>query len=459
MRHRLLPVVLAASTLSLGTAALVEAGPPGSSLCRSGAWADIGFASQGQCVRSEASQTLWSAADDFRLSPGQENPSRDRYGRGDVWAYMSATDVSDPSTYQLLPQWSVEPPDLGVRQVWSDPDPTGEFWRGYPFVGSGEGWTYLRVHPDEYPSELDDAAVLLRWKSHIDGYVRVTGEVFDANPGTADYYVDGVEWVLLLRHGPSVYPITSASFDNGGWSDFPDGLVVEVVPGAELILAVTPQVNYVGDSTNVSMYVTALPQNTKAWNIGNDYLAYPAQQNPSPDRYGHLDTWSYMAAAPDDLSNLEAHQLMGTYYYDPNGGEGWTYYDPVHESWGYPVVWGHSGGSGWVGIHPGDGNAYGGGDLAIVRWTAPIDATVQVVGIFYDGDPSELPLPDGVDVWILHNDQVIASYWIEDGSDPLVLPAGLTADVVAGDTITLAVGPGENSLNDYTNVMFSIITI
>jgi hypothetical protein len=84
---------------------------------------------------------------------------------------------------------------------------------------------------------------------------------------------------------------------------------------------------------------------------------------------------------------------------------------------------------------------------AVVRWTAPSRGCWDVVGQFFGTG-----LTTG-DVHVLHNGTPIFDSPV-NGSQ--VVPFSLTIDVVAGDTIDFAAGPGPGGNNDFDSTGFNV---
>jgi len=92
------------------------------------AWPGIGSASATGLSNSAPSITVasaltWSLPLDFRAAPNQSNPSPDRYGNPKVWSYMqSASNVHDPATYSLLPNFETNNFLVSGLEDWFGPN-------------------------------------------------------------------------------------------------------------------------------------------------------------------------------------------------------------------------------------------------------------------------------------------------------------------------------------------------
>jgi hypothetical protein len=107
----------------------------------------------------------WDAMINFREAPNQLNPSPDAYGNPNVWSYLRSRNAThDPDEY--VPLADFEP---AGENNWSDAAYTNLF------VGWARGDDRLTLHPW---GGLDDVrAVIVAWRSPIDGEVSVRGDV------------------------------------------------------------------------------------------------------------------------------------------------------------------------------------------------------------------------------------------------------------------------------------------
>src|SRR5258706_6566530 len=123
----------------------------------------------------------WNLANDFRISPNQENPNRDSCNNLGVWEFLASTSLTrDPATYYRMNVSGYT--NFGAQKVLN-------FWVGnivngngqFPLIGfngSGadiftQGITFpanaVDVHPG--PSQLG----IVAWQSPLSGYVSITG--------------------------------------------------------------------------------------------------------------------------------------------------------------------------------------------------------------------------------------------------------------------------------------------
>lgn len=167
----------------------------------------------------------WNASTDFERAPRPANPGRDRYGNA-VWSYRYSSQgrSHDPSTYELLPTFSV----LGSN--W-------EVWLLAPnFQSASVGFnnSQMILHPS--PSNLGHNAILA-WRSpfrasvrleaslyrlHLDCPVPANGVIWSLDQGNrtlrAGTLVDGTpenfQMTLTVAAGESLYVIVDDHGDS-----------------------------------------------------------------------------------------------------------------------------------------------------------------------------------------------------------------------------------------------------
>lgn len=203
------------------------------------------------------------------------------------------------------------------------------------------------------------------------------------------------------------------------------------------------------------------------WVLNEDFLTFPDQANPNPDRYDNPDTWSYLAAEAETINDPSTYESMRFYNVGVGqhaGQQGWEFGPVAQHStpWAYPSV--HSSRSGSpVSLHPG----FPGRDpeYAIVAWTSPFAGSVQITGSVWDGDEAGLPgsgcptwLVDGV-TWEIRSGpdgRIVAQGQIADGGHQS-FPQGLAVDVSPGSEIWFAIGPDSNFYCDATRTSIVLV--
>lgn len=102
---------------------------------------------------------------------------------------------------------------------------------------------------------------------------------------------------------------------------------------------------------------------------------------------------------------------------------------------------------GMIDLHPG-----GGGELAAVRWTAPVAGEFSISGNFFAAQRIGAS-PTTSDVNVFHNGASLFQA-VLNGNE-IHIPYAVTATVASGDTIDFAVGWGENHDYNWDNTAFS----
>ena len=190
---------------------------------------------------------------------------------------------------------------------------------------------------------------------------------------------------------------------------------------------------------------SASPTVRLLWRPGTDFRLPPDQQNPSPDRYGNTDVWSYLRSATNSND-------PSTYFPLPN-------FDVDQASWyerdlvnlgvgpgpGLNVIDLHGWSSG-IRIHNHD---------AIVGWRSPIRGTVTIRGTAWAGS-SNCPEPaDGPTFTVQLDGRMLAIY-------PLRLGESRSIDVVIevepGQTVYFSNDPGLDARCDTLRLRLTIAT-
>lgn len=204
--------------------------------------------------------------------------------------------------------------------------------------------------------------------------------------------------------------------------------------------------------------------------LNEDFLTYPNQQNPNPDRYGNASTWSFLASQKETVRDPSTYVLLQHYNVGkgPHAGqEGWEYEEVLPGAlgpWSVPFV--HTGGPGQpVSPHPGDHGDHP--ETVMIAWTSTFSGTVEIRGRVWDGDDASLPgsgcfafrgIVDGVewDIRTSKRNRIIAHGFMEDGGSES-FPEGLTVKVKPGFKIWFQISPGKNFLCDQTRTDIVLI--
>lgn len=122
----------------------------------------------------------WDAARDFERAPRPANPGRDRYGNS-AWFYLfSGGRVHDPTTYQLLPTFSVLAPNW---EVWLQAP-------NFQSASTGFSNNAMIMHPG--PSNLGQNAIL-GWRSPRAAGVRLQAAISVVSP-PCPVPANGIVW-------------------------------------------------------------------------------------------------------------------------------------------------------------------------------------------------------------------------------------------------------------------------
>ena len=204
--------------------------------------------------------TTWNIANDFRISPNQENPNRDSCNTLGVWEFMGSSSLTrDPGTYYRVTTFSPATGGYAGLDFWlgNYTDSNGSF-PDIGFNGSGADILIaghislpanaLDIHPA--PNQLG----IVAWHSPVTGYVSITGGVGD-NDGACG---DGIFWYLEKNSVNLAY----GAIGNGGSQLFSAGTggmglnTVSVNTGDAIYLAIHPNGDYVCDNTRVDLGIS-----------------------------------------------------------------------------------------------------------------------------------------------------------------------------------------------------------
>jgi hypothetical protein len=156
----------------------------------------------------------------------------------------------------------------------------------------------VAVHPS--PA----GGVGVAWKSPINGPVRISGRVADADGVCGD----GIEWVVRQRSLGGNRELASGAIPNGGAQKLSEGKnavgleTVTVREGEAVVLVVLPKKEYSCDTTVVELEISELEGAKRVWNLTTDLLTDPLEGgrgNPHRDGHGNRDVWHFCDLADD----------------------------------------------------------------------------------------------------------------------------------------------------------------
>ncbi len=214
--------------------------------------------------------------------------------------------------------------DVGGRKgvhFWSArPDPP---WVGVNSGGEAAAIGTLTLPPRSvnlHPGPRSPAAI--RWRSPIEGAVRVEARLGDADPNGGD----GVAWSVSVRKGRDRREVASGTVANGGSKAIAGGGLarVDVGPGDAIELAVAPRGEYSFDTTTVALKVESLAPGPEpaAWDLAADLLPDLLAANPHADRLGHAGVWELVELDGDGPSRpLPTHPAWAEWDRSAKGAE------------------------------------------------------------------------------------------------------------------------------------------
>jgi len=226
--------------------------------------------------------TSWNIANDFRISPNQENPNRDSCNNIGVWEFMeSASLTRDPATYSRITTFIPNTGGYTGLDFWygTHIDGNGRF-PAIGFNGSGAnrvfgGITFpvnaVDIHPA--PSQLG----IIAWHSPLTGYVAITGGVSDNDPSC----YDGISWYI----DKNTTGLADGNIPNGGAQTYANGNngaglnTVAVNTGDIIYLAIDPYGNYGCDNTRVDLTISVTGPPTPTPNSNGSGTCWSSQES------------------------------------------------------------------------------------------------------------------------------------------------------------------------------------
>ena len=186
----------------------------------------------------------------------------------------------------------------------------------------------------------------------------------------------------------------------------------------------------------------------RLWNPGTDWRSSPDHANPSPDRYGNPDVWSYLASTTL-LHDPSTYSLLPGFS-ELDGREQWDAPGFVN------LLVGHVSGTTAMAMHSYGGRIGGdtSGRSATLGWTSPIDGAVRVSGSVSLPDLSVCDVPVMGSVWSIYK----GASTLES---TVLAPGGgasfdLTTTVSKGETLYFIHDPGFDSHCDMLVVNLEI---
>ena len=143
--------------------------------------------------------------------------------------------------------------------------------------------------------------VAIRWRSPLQGEVRMVGRVSDADGNCGD----GIRWTLQHRVGRQIRELATGTLGNGQSGNLAvvaaapsaDAITVELHEGDSLQLAVLPGGEYTCDTTVIDWEISEVDGQRRVWNLAADLipdLLVDGHGNPHADRLGNAGVWSFV---------------------------------------------------------------------------------------------------------------------------------------------------------------------
>lgn len=161
-------------------------------------------------------------------------------------------------------------------------------------------------------------AVVLAWRSPVEGRLRVTGRLSDAHPECGN----GVTWALEHRRGTTREVLAegvsqgAAVVEMGTFENLP------VRPGEVLAVVIGPRDgNHSCDLTAVDL---TLNDGEREWSLAGDVSPDILAGNPHADRHGNAEVWHFLGetvAGPELSTAIPAGSVLASWRAAPDAGE------------------------------------------------------------------------------------------------------------------------------------------
>lgn len=152
-----------------------------------------------------------------------------------------------------------------------------------------------------HPSPTQES--VLAWRSPMDGAIKLSGLVADAD----DVCGNGAAWRVEVLSETGTTPVASGLFDNGGKSAFEPKEPVRVRKGDVVSVIVNARNNsHSCDTTHIKLNLLEADGKKRKWNLAADVVDRILDGNPLADSYGNADTWHFCATGnnPKPVSDL-----------------------------------------------------------------------------------------------------------------------------------------------------------
>ncbi|MGK0186631.1 MAG: hypothetical protein ACI9R3_002414, partial [Verrucomicrobiales bacterium] len=152
-----------------------------------------------------------------------------------------------------------------------------------------------------HPSPTKEA--IIDWRSPIDGKLRISGFVADADGNCGN----GVEWCIDLVNRSGIANIAKGAIDNGARKEFGPEAELTVQPGDLVRFAINPRNrDHACDSTVIGLTIREAGGKKRTWDLAEQVVDHLHDSNPLADAFGNPEVWHFCAAEVDGGAKMSA---------------------------------------------------------------------------------------------------------------------------------------------------------
>lgn len=142
-----------------------------------------------------------------------------------------------------------------------------------------------------HPSPQEQACIA--WRSPIDGKIRLTGKIADAD----DKCGNGAKWSVEVRGNQGERILQEGAIDNGRDAVLSGEDEIDVHRSELIVVRIDARDrNHVCDTTSVELTISEAVENGRQWDLSRDVSGDILAGNPHADMLGNAEVWHFFTA-------------------------------------------------------------------------------------------------------------------------------------------------------------------